>query len=246
PLCTSSAYSYTCPAMKKAPIRKLRMYHSCMPHRVTCHNGPLRTLRNSSAAQTPIWQVTELSTSTRVLIDAKVTLWNAWPSAQTSGPATAWWVKYIAKRPAKNISSEESQTIVPTWVRFGRLTARRGAGGGEVADDTMSLWRFFGSGGDLLPSVLRLSGTAVRQNGRFGPDTRRRCWRSDGGRHLASEGVRRSVVAVGRTLRLSCSGSTGEVARMRAESTVEPGRLAAGWKEHDDRGSSGGRDGAQR
>jgi hypothetical protein len=31
-------------------------------------------------------------------------------------------VKYIAKRAAKNISSELSQMMVPTLVRFGRLT----------------------------------------------------------------------------------------------------------------------------
>jgi hypothetical protein len=30
-------------------------------------------------------------------------------------------VKYIAKRAAKNINSEESQTIVPTATRLGRL-----------------------------------------------------------------------------------------------------------------------------
>jgi hypothetical protein len=32
-------------------------------------------------------------------------------------------VKYIANSAAKNISSEESQTIVPTLTMFGRLTA---------------------------------------------------------------------------------------------------------------------------
>ncbi|WP_438270549.1 hypothetical protein, partial [Streptomyces albidoflavus] len=31
-------------------------------------------------------------------------------------------MKYIAKRAAKNISSELSQMMVPTLVRFGRLT----------------------------------------------------------------------------------------------------------------------------
>jgi hypothetical protein len=30
-------------------------------------------------------------------------------------------VKYIANRPAKNMSSLESQTIVPTLTRFGRV-----------------------------------------------------------------------------------------------------------------------------
>ncbi|GAB2773191.1 hypothetical protein GCM10027073_02360 [Streptomyces chlorus] len=43
-------------------------------------------------------------------------------SDQKSGPVTDRRVKYIAKRAAKNISSELSQMMVPTLVRFGRLT----------------------------------------------------------------------------------------------------------------------------
>ncbi|GAA3811861.1 hypothetical protein GCM10023083_52760 [Streptomyces phyllanthi] len=43
-------------------------------------------------------------------------------SVQKSGPVTDRRVKYIAKRAAKNISSELSQMMVPTLVRFGRLT----------------------------------------------------------------------------------------------------------------------------
>ncbi|GAA2431316.1 hypothetical protein GCM10010273_03740 [Streptomyces lavendulocolor] len=43
-------------------------------------------------------------------------------SAQNSAPVTDRRVKYIAKRAAKNISSELSQMMVPTLVRFGRLT----------------------------------------------------------------------------------------------------------------------------
>src|SRR5699024_8788983 len=139
--------------MKNAPIRKVRTYHSCMPHRVTCHNGPLRTLRNSSAAHTPIWQVTELSTSTRVFTEENPTLRWSWPACHTSGPATARWVKYMANSPAKNISSEDNQTIVPTWVGFGLLTARCGVLGGEVADDTSSLWLFCDGGGHLRAPV---------------------------------------------------------------------------------------------
>ncbi|GAA4922884.1 hypothetical protein GCM10023237_49860 [Streptomyces coeruleoprunus] len=42
--------------------------------------------------------------------------------AQYSAPVTDRRVKYIAKRAAKNISSELSQMMVPTLVRFGRLT----------------------------------------------------------------------------------------------------------------------------
>ncbi|GAA2551228.1 hypothetical protein GCM10010423_59430 [Streptomyces levis] len=43
-------------------------------------------------------------------------------SCQKSGPVTDRRVKYIAKRAAKNISSELNQMMVPTLVRFGRLT----------------------------------------------------------------------------------------------------------------------------
>ncbi|GGY92961.1 hypothetical protein GCM10010327_24780 [Streptomyces nitrosporeus] len=43
-------------------------------------------------------------------------------SFQWSGPITDRRVKYIAKRAAKNISSELNQMMVPTLVRFGRLT----------------------------------------------------------------------------------------------------------------------------
>ena len=42
-------------------------------------------------------------------------------SSQTFGPCTARVVKYIAKRAAKNINSLDSQTMVPTATRFGRL-----------------------------------------------------------------------------------------------------------------------------
>ncbi|GAA2805424.1 hypothetical protein GCM10019017_58830 [Streptomyces showdoensis] len=43
-------------------------------------------------------------------------------SVQNSAPITDRRVKYIAKRAAKNISSELNQMMVPTLVRFGRLT----------------------------------------------------------------------------------------------------------------------------
>ena len=39
-------------------------------------------------------------------------------------PCTERIVKYIANSAAKNISSELSQTIVPTLTRFGRLGRR--------------------------------------------------------------------------------------------------------------------------
>jgi hypothetical protein len=42
-------------------------------------------------------------------------------SSQRAGPCTALVVKYIAKSAAKNISSLDSQTIVPTATRLGRV-----------------------------------------------------------------------------------------------------------------------------
>jgi hypothetical protein len=47
-------------------------------------------------------------------------------SAQIFGPCTALVVKYIAKSAAKNISSDESQTMVPTATRLGRLVFTAG------------------------------------------------------------------------------------------------------------------------
>lgn len=41
--------------------------------------------------------------------------------SQMPGPCTARVVKYIAKRAAKNISSLDSQTMVPTATRLGLL-----------------------------------------------------------------------------------------------------------------------------
>ena len=57
-----------------------------------------------------------------VLAAANGTLRDLVEANQTAGPCTARVVKYIAKRAAKNMSSLESQTIVPTATRLGRLT----------------------------------------------------------------------------------------------------------------------------
>ena len=65
-----------------------------------------------SAANTPIWQVTELSTRIVVLAAANGTFSSCVSSAQISG-LTPRSVKYIAKRPAKNMSSLDSHTMVP-------------------------------------------------------------------------------------------------------------------------------------
>jgi hypothetical protein len=70
--------------------------------------------------------VTEERTSTVVFVAAKGIFNNSVDSAQTAGPCTARVVKYMAKSAAKNINSEESQTIVPTATRLGRLVLTAG------------------------------------------------------------------------------------------------------------------------
>jgi hypothetical protein len=51
-------------------------------------------------------------------------------------------VKYIAKRPAKNMSSLESQTMVPTATMFGRFAgAWSYAGGAVVTVATGGVWQ---------------------------------------------------------------------------------------------------------
>jgi hypothetical protein len=82
-----------------------------------------------SAANTPNCAVKELETRMRVLTSAKGTFRICASFAQRSG-APAFRLKYIAKRPAKNITSLPSQTIVPTDVEFGLLIT-----GGAIASE---------------------------------------------------------------------------------------------------------------
>ena len=92
-----------------------------------------------SALNTPSWHHTEETTRTRVLTVANGTLSFAVCSAHSSGE-TERIVKYIAKSAAKNISSLESHTMVPTETMLGRVPAmagdgaRRRAGAGCTAD----------------------------------------------------------------------------------------------------------------
>src|SRR5882757_3464007 len=97
--------------MNTAPMMKVTMNHE-------------RSFFTSprSAAKTPIWQVNEESTRTVVFTEANGTFSALACSDQKSAPVTERSVKYIAKRAAKNISSELNQMMVPTLVRFGRLT----------------------------------------------------------------------------------------------------------------------------
>jgi hypothetical protein len=70
---------------------------------------------------TPSWHHTEEMTSTSVLAAAKGTLRRSVFSCHRAGD-TERIVKYIANRPAKNISSLASQTMVPTAAMLGRVT----------------------------------------------------------------------------------------------------------------------------
>src|SRR6266550_1567493 len=87
----------------------------------------VRLIWPRSTANTPIWQVTLDSSRTVVLIEpsaiSRCAPGHSWPEPLT----TDLTVKYIANRAAKNISSEDSQTMVPTLTRLGLLAGDRGA-----------------------------------------------------------------------------------------------------------------------
>src|SRR5664280_1464697 len=110
-----------------------------MPQRLTAHGAPLRRGWNRSAAHTPIWQVTDERTSTVVFTAAKGRLSFGVCAVHSAGTVDRS-VKYIANRPAKNISSLASHTIVPTDTGFGRLTLTwTGEVGAAVAVDTLAI-----------------------------------------------------------------------------------------------------------
>ncbi len=74
-----------------------------------------------SAANTPIWQVKDDAISTSVT----GTAWTRFSSVGGGGQLPPAWeraVKYIANSPAKNISSLESHTMVPTLTMLGRFS----------------------------------------------------------------------------------------------------------------------------
>ncbi len=73
-----------------------------------------------SAANTPIWQVTEESTRITVNVVAYGMFSTSVCFSHCSG-AAARMEKYIANSAAKNMSSLESHTIVPTLTMLGRV-----------------------------------------------------------------------------------------------------------------------------
>ncbi len=70
---------------------------------------------------TPIWQVTDEETRKIVTTNAYGTSSSVGAIGQSSGCA-ARTVKYMANRPAKNISSLDSQMMVPTLTMLGRVS----------------------------------------------------------------------------------------------------------------------------
>src|SRR5215472_19253791 len=101
-------------------------YHSLSPQRRTSNIGPRRLICPRSTANTPIWQVTLDRIRTIVLAVASPMLRSAFGHAWPMPLSTERMVKYMANSAAKNISSDDSQMIVPTLTRLGRLVTPRG------------------------------------------------------------------------------------------------------------------------
>src|ERR1700740_1502117 len=113
-------------------MRKDSTYHSRSPHIQNLKIDAARLIWPRSTANTPIWQVTLDSTSTMVFADASGRSRGA---AGHGGPwplSTERILKYIANSAAKNISSLDSQIMVPTLTRFGLLAGVRGTGAVSV------------------------------------------------------------------------------------------------------------------
>src|SRR5437763_944358 len=107
-------------------MKNVSTYHSRRPHRAGLKTLPVRLIWPRSTANTPIWQVTLDSSSTVVLMVPRVRFRSAPGQGSPWALSTERMVKYIANSAAKNISSEDSQTMVPTLTRFGRLVGDRG------------------------------------------------------------------------------------------------------------------------
>src|SRR5215472_11822634 len=107
-------------------MRKESTYHSRRPHLRKSKMLAVRLIWPRSTANTPIWQVTLDSRSTVVLTDPSARFRWA-PGQRSPSPlSTERMVKYIANNAAKNMSSEDSHTMVPTLTKFGLLAGERG------------------------------------------------------------------------------------------------------------------------
>src|SRR5581483_451068 len=97
--------------MKTAPMKN-----------VTMNQNRNRSTSPRSAANTPSWQVT--LESTRMIVNGAAVLRSRTTSFGGQFFAlTARTVKYIANSDAKNISSDDNQTMTPTLTRLGRFSA---------------------------------------------------------------------------------------------------------------------------
>src|SRR6187431_1699184 len=110
PSWTRLRYSLACPSTKARPITKVMVNQ-----RRSAKTSPF------SAAKTPSWQVTEESTRITVNTVAYGMLSTSVRSAHNWG-AAARIEKYMANNAAKNMSSLESHTMVPTLTMFGRVS----------------------------------------------------------------------------------------------------------------------------
>src|SRR5215468_3500709 len=144
-------------------MKNVSTYHSRRPHRAGLKMLPVRLIWPRSTANTPIWQVTLDSSRTVVLIVPRARF--RWAPGQGSPwlLSTERIVKYIANSAAKNISSDDSQTIVPTLTRFGRLAGDRGGVCGHGVIITTSRRRASGD------PPCRCRGTSARPRGRYDP-----------------------------------------------------------------------------
>src|SRR5437764_5599587 len=95
--------------MNTAPMKNVRMYQNRKP-----------ATSPRSAAKTPSWQVTDDRIRT-IVNGAAVLRSRTTPFAGQTGSLIDRIVKYIANSEAKNMSSLDSQTIVPTLTTLGRV-----------------------------------------------------------------------------------------------------------------------------
>src|SRR5579863_10419116 len=109
-------------------MRKDSTYHSRRPHFATFQMEAARPIWPRSTANTPIWQVTLDNTRTVVFVEPSGRFRCAIGHGRPWPLSTDRIVKYIANSAAKNISSLDSQMMVPTLTRFGLLAGPRGTG----------------------------------------------------------------------------------------------------------------------
>src|SRR4051794_5237241 len=95
--------------MKTAPMKNVRMYQNRKP-----------ATSPRSAAKTPSWHVTDDRIRT-IVNGAAVLRSRTTPLAGQTGSLIERIVKYIANSAAKNMSSLDSQTMVPTLTTLGRV-----------------------------------------------------------------------------------------------------------------------------